>query len=292
MSIPLHALLLSIGIHALWGGNPIAVKFGLEAFPPFWSAFLRFVIGIITVVLWCRFRGIRLWPTLQEWRPILQIGLLFTLQIGIMNLGFESTSGTNASILISTNPLFAALFAHLLIDGDRLNLARITGLLIAFAGVTLTLLNSAATHQALSFGNIGDWLCLLSACLLGYRLISSAQVMKNLDPMRLTLWQMVISLPLYALAGALFETINWHALGPAPVLGLLYQGVIVAGAGFMISLWLISRYRPSVMVSFNFIAPLTGVLASAWLLGERLSAMVLIGAMLLAIGMIMITRAR
>ncbi len=286
LSVPLQAILVSVLIHTLWGGNPIGGKFGLEVFPPAWSALIRFLFGIATIMLWCLYRKHRLWPQAHEWGPIFKIGVLFTLQIFLMNTGFNHTSGINASILISTNPLFAALFAHLMIEGDRLTPMRGLGLLIAFSGVCLTLIQAVGDN--LSFGNLGDWICLTSACLLGFRLIASANVMRQVDPFRLAIWQMVVSLPFYLLIGLSTETINWPALSIAAVLGLAYQGVIVAGLGFMVSLWLISKYRPSVMTGFNFLAPVSGVLLAALLLGETITLMAVTGTALVAAGMVLI----
>ena len=128
LSVPLHAIAIAVIIHALWGGNPIAVKFGLEVFPPYWSAFIRFVVGIAAVLAWAWYRKLRIWPRPEEWLALLIIGLMFTAQIALMNIGIEKTSGTMASILIATNPLFAALFAHLMIAGDRLSVQRTAGL--------------------------------------------------------------------------------------------------------------------------------------------------------------------
>lgn len=287
LSVPLQAILLSILIHTLWGGNPIAAKLGFEVFPPAWSAFIRFVLGIATIALWCLYKGHRLWPQRYEWVPIIKIGSLFTLQILLMNIGFSLTSGINGAILISTNPLFAALFAHLLISSDRLTMTRSVGLIIAFCGVCLTLIQS--TQHGFSIGVTGDWICIASACLLGFRLIASANVMKQVDPFRLALWQMMFSLPFYAAIGIMTETILWSAFSYTVVLGLLYQGVIVAGLGFMASLWLISRYKPSVMTGFSFLSPVSGVLLAAILLGESISSLVIAGTALVAVGMVLIT---
>lgn len=288
LKIPVQAIFLSVIIHALWGGNPVGAKFGLLVFPPYWSAFIRFVFGIITIYIWCRLRGIRMLPTSEEWAPLLWISLLFTVQIGLMNLGLDQTTGVKGSILISTNPLFAAVFAHFLIASDGLKPLKMAGLSLGFVGVVVTILGSGNEGETLDLASSGDWLCLASACLLGFRLISSAKAMKTLNPFRLAMWQMIFSLPLFALAGGFFESICWEELSWAPVLGLAYQGIVVAGVGFMASLWLISRYQASVIVSFNFISPVTGVLLSALLLGEALSSRVLIGVVLLAVGMILV----
>lgn len=288
LKIPLQAIALSVLIHTLWGGNPVGAKLGLVVFPPYWSAFIRFVFGIMTIWIWCRLRGIRMWPTSDEWSPLLWISLLFTVQIGLMNMGLDQTTGINGSILISTNPLFAAVFAHFLLASDGLKPLKIVGLILGFSGVVITLVGVGAESETIKLGNSGDWLCLLSASLLGFRLIASAKAMKSLNPFRLAMWQMIFSLPLFALAGSVFETIRWDMLSWLPIMGLAYQGIVVAGIGFMASLWLISRYQASVMVSFNFIAPVTGVLFSALLLNEALSSGVLTGVVLLAAGMILV----
>ncbi len=294
--LPVSAILLSLLIHTLWGGNVVAGKFGLEVFPPLLSAGIRFVFGVATIWCWCLYRGIRLWPDPAEWLPLLQIAFLFTLQIGLMNFGFANTSGSSAAILISTNPLFAAVFAHYLVGNDRLDLFRSAGLLLAFAGVVLTLYFShsvsgevTGAEASVVLGNVGDWFCLASACVLGYRLIASAIIMRQVDSFRLAFWQMLFSIPVFFILGGMFESVNWSGFSWTAVAGLAYQGVVVAGLGFMVSLWLISRYRPSLMASFNFIAPVSGVLLSVLLLGDRFSAAIAVSVCLVALGMVLLT---
>ena len=289
LAVPLQAILVSIVIHSLWGGNPVAVKFGLEVFGPMWSAFFRFLIGIACVLAWALLRGVRVWPHAGEWRPLLIIAALFTVQIGTMNLGFQHTTGAMGSVLLATNPLFAALFAHLLIAGDRLTLVRSAGLVLAMAGTVVCLLQDADLSR-LDFGAAGNWITLFSATLLGLRLSISARVVRNMDEARVVIWQMLLSLPLFALGGALFETIAWENLGFAPLAGIAYQGVVVAGVGFMVSLYLVKRYTPSVMMSFNFVSPVSGVLLAAWLLDERITVLLLVGMALVAAGLALIAR--
>ena len=139
-SLPLQAVLVSIVMHSLWGGNPVAVKFGLLVFPPMWSAFIRFVIGIVCIAAWAAFRGVPMWPKKGEWRLLMLLGVLFVIQMGTLNIGFNLTKGSIAAILISTNPLFAAFAAHFIIVGDRLSFRKAVGLIIAFGGVAIVLL--------------------------------------------------------------------------------------------------------------------------------------------------------
>jgi O-acetylserine/cysteine efflux transporter len=83
------ALLLS----ALWGANPVAVKIGLADAPPLRLAFLRFVLGgllILAYAWWTRHPDIfRVRP--GEWRVVISLGLIFSVQIGAMNVGIGLT---------------------------------------------------------------------------------------------------------------------------------------------------------------------------------------------------------
>ena len=297
MAIPLRAVVLAIFIHSLWGGNPVAVKFGLLVFPPMYSAFIRFALAILCIFVWAKLKGIRFWPNRDEWPVLLGIGALFTLQIAAMNFGFNMTTGAVASVLISTNVLFAALFVHYLLPGDRITPLKTLGLIIAFLGTVLVLLRGVASEgsvtrslEDLHTTGWGNWMVLLSACLLGLRLIITSKVLQRIDEVRVAVWQMLFSLPLFGIGALSWETIRWENLSWQPIAGLVYQGVVIAGFGFMASFYLIRTYTPSVMVSFNFVSPVAGVLLSVWLLGERTTIHLVIGMVLVAGGLFFIAR--
>lgn len=289
LSVPLGAVLVSIAIHSLWGVNPVAVKFSLEAFPPLTTAFLRFAIGIACIALWARWRGIRLAPERGEWRALWIVAVLFAVQIALMNVGFDHTSGAMGSVLIATNPLFAVMFAHFVVAGDRMTTAKALGLLVAMAGTSLVLLGDVDIGD-LDARAAGNWIVLSSAVMLGFRLSLSARFVRRIDPTKVAIWQMVLSLPLFGAGALLLEDIAWDRVGVGPIAGLLYQGVVIAGVGFTVSYHLMKLYTPSVMMSFNFVSPIAGVLLAAWLLGDRIGALLLAGMALVAAGLYLVTR--
>ncbi|MDA1117959.1 MAG: DMT family transporter [Proteobacteria bacterium] len=293
MSIPARAVFAALAIHTLWGANPVAVKLGLEAFPPLWSGFLRFALGSLCVFAWARLARIPILPERGEWPALLGIGALFTVQIALLNIGFGATTAMNGAVLIASNPLFGVLFAHFLIPGDRVSVARAIGVAIAFGGVALVLSRGApaAIPAAGTWGaGAGDWIVLASACLLGLRLALCGRLLRHMNEVRLTFWQMLVSLPLFAAGALAWEEIRWEQIGVAPVAGILYQGIVVAGLAFTVNFYLMRRYSPSVMISFNFVSPVAGVLLGMAILGERLSAGLLGGMALVALGLVLITR--
>ena len=277
-------MLASIAIHALWGVNPVAVKLGLEVFPPMWSAFVRFLIATICVLLWARYKGINIWPRKGHRLALFVVGGLFTIQIAVMNIGFSLTSGTVASVIQSTNPLFVALFAHFMIVGDRLNIRRVIGLMVAFVGAALVLLRGNGLEGVGLIG-VGGIVVLASSMLLGLRLVLMVKPLRALDEVPVVLWMMTVGLIPFAVGGLLFETIRWENLDWVPVAGLLYQGVVIAGLGFMVFSFLMKRYSPSVVSSFNFVSPISGVLFSMVLLGDHLTVGIMFGVVFVGIGL-------
>ena len=287
--LSLGTVVLAVAVHSLWGGNAVAIKLSLEAFPPMWTAFLRFSIAIVCVALWAGFRGIPMRPKRSEWWWLVLLGVFFSIQIGLMNIGFEHTSGSIGSILMATNPIFAALWAHFLIAGDRLTRQRIIGLFVAFLGAAVVILQSGHIDGATAVG-VGSGLVFLSAALLGCRLAYTGRLLQRMDEVRVVLWQMVISVPVFGVAALMSENIVWERVGLAPIAGIVYQGLVVAGLGFMLLTYLMKRYSTSVITSFNFVSPISGVLLSVLLLGDKITLHVLAGVALVGTGLYLVAR--
>jgi drug/metabolite transporter (DMT)-like permease len=282
-------VVLAVAVHSLWGGNAVAIKLSLEAFPPMWTAFLRFSLAVVCVALWAGFRGIPMRPKRSEWWWLVLLGIFFSIQIGVMNIGFEHTSGSIGSILMATNPIFVALWAHLLVAGDRLTRQRIIGLAVAFLGAAVVILQSGPLDGATAVG-VGSGLVFLSAALLGGRLAYTGRLLQRMDEVRVVLWQMVISVPVFGVAAFMSENILWERVGLAPIAGIVYQGLVVAGLGFMLLTYLMKRYSTSVIASFNFVSPISGVLLSVLLLGDQMTVHVLAGVALVGTGLYLVAR--
>ena len=88
------------------------------------------------------------------------------------------------------------------------------------------------------------------------------------------------------------EIIRWENLGLAPIAGLLYQGIVIAGLGFMVISYLLSRYPPSVIASFNFVSPISGVMLSAMLLGDQITPAIVGGVICVGAGLYFVSRSK
>jgi len=223
----------------------------------------------------------------EELMPFSMLGSLFFIQIWLMNEGFSLSSGAISSVLISTFPLFAAFFSHYMIKGDQLTFLRILGLAVAFLGTSVIVLRRGGLDVE-EFSIWGAAIVLLSAKLLGFRLILSAKMVRQTEPTRVVAWMMILSLGAFMLGGLMFEEIRWENLDWPPLAGILYQGVVIAGFGFMAMGFLYKFYSPTLVSSFGFISPVCGVLLSAWLLDEPLTWSIAIGTVCVGAGLVLI----
>ena len=280
--------LLALLTSVFWGANTVAIKLGLTDAPPLRLAWMRFVVGGAAIAIWAwatgRLAGLRV--AREEWRPMLMLALIFTAQIGTMNIGTSLTSASHASILLNLYSVHTVVLSHFLIPGDRLTVRRVAGVVVAYTGIVVLFAGQSGDGSA---SLLGDAIVFVSAFLLAERLVYLARAVQQLDPVKLLLSQAAVGSALFMLGSALTET------GPTVwtsrlVGSIAYQGILIAGFNFVINLWLLQRYRPSSLVPFFLTQPLFGVVAAALLTGDPLTGELLVAGVAVAIGMGLSTR--
>jgi drug/metabolite transporter (DMT)-like permease len=280
--------LLALLTSVFWGANTVAIKLGLADAPPLRLAWMRFVVGGAAIAIWAwatgRLAGLRV--AREEWRPMLMLALIFTAQIGTMNIGTSLTSASHASILLNLYSVHTVVLSHFLIPGDRLTVRRVAGVVVAYAGIVVLFAGQSGDGSA---SLLGDAIVFVSAFLLAERLVYLARAVQQLDPVKLLLSQAAVGSALFMLGSALTETAPtvWT---PRLAGSIAYQGILIAGFNFVINLWLLQRYRPSSLVPFFLTQPLFGVVAAALLTGDPLTGELLVAGVAVAIGMGLSTR--
>ncbi len=281
------ATALALFLAALWGGNAVAIKAGLSDAPPLRLAGLRFVAGGIVVLGWVVATKQSILPTREEWRPLGWLALVFTVQIAFMNVGQHHTTASNAVVIGSTFPLWTGLFAHYFVRGDRFTPARTIGTLLAYAGVL------AIFAESLGGGSgtwVGDVLMMCSSALLGARNVYTSLAAQRVPLPKLLLTQAVSGVVAFFLVSTLIEPEPW-VLTQRLVLSILYQGVLIAGFGFIAHMWLLKHYLPSGVAAMSLTTPVWGVLLSHVVLGEPLSSTLFVGLALVILGSAVAQRA-
>ena len=280
--LSVKAGVLALVLSTMWAGNPVANKAGLQDAGPLRLGWLRFVLGAIVVLVYAVATRQSFKIYRGELLPLTLLGVLFTVQLGFMNVGQDYTSAGHAVVVTSTFPLWTGVFAHFFVPGDQMSRTRTFGTLIAYSGVVAVFYKSFAISNADFL--VGDLLLLGSAILLGARQVLLSQLGQGIDQHKLLIAQSVFGIFTFIVASLIFESNEPFVLTTRLVVALLYTGVLIAGLGFIGQTWLLKRYLPSRVTVISLSQPVFGVLFSWWILGESVGGELYIGAILVVLG--------
>lgn len=272
----------------LWAGNPIAIKIGLADAPPIRQAWMRFILGGVIVLLWAWATRTPLHIERREVRSLLILGVMFTVQIALMNLGVSYTSVGHVSVLLNAYPIYTVLLAHFFVPGDRLSGSSAVGVVIAYAGIVLLFSHAFSMESEFL---LGDLITSGSAFLLGVRTVYLNRTVQHIDPVKLLLAQVAFSIPCYVVWSILFEAADPFRWTWSLALALSFQGFLVAGFNFILDLHLLKTYKPSGLAAYYLTTPIFGVLQSWLVLGEAITIRLMISAILVIGGITLASHA-
>ncbi len=283
--------LVALGVSFLWSGNIVSLKVGLDTIPPLWIAFWRMLAGTLVVAGWTRAAGSPLLPERALYWPMAILSALFTAQIAVFNLSVHNTSPAYAVILLNTTPVIVNFISHFFVKDDRLTVARLAGLAIAFGGIAYVMTGRPSATLA-PHPLLGNSLMLVSAFLLAIRIVYTQLLVQRMDALRPVIWQMALSLPCFlalalAMEPPLLKPLNYEA-----ILAVLYQSVVVAGFCFVAWTTLLQRYSAGNLSVYSFSVPFFGILLSWLMFGEPITPRLLVGAAAVSVGIATVVRSK
>ena len=276
-------------IVSLIGGGAFSVKLGLQGFPPLKMALFRCILGVIFVGGAGLYYGMSMRMRFKEFSRLLLIAALYTFHTITLNIGTQHTTASRSTIFFSLYPLFTVLFGHFCLPNDRLTLTKTFGIITAFSGVFLAIMPNLRGGSATGY-LIGDLIVILSAGFLGLRITLTKVFVQDIYPYRLLVWLLALNIPCFYVLSYIFEreqSVEWTLVSTA---GLIYQGWIITGFCFLGLTWALRKYKASKLVVFSFLMPISGVLFSHLLLGDKLTFGLLAGTGLVAIGIYLVNR--
>jgi drug/metabolite transporter (DMT)-like permease len=220
---------------------------------------------------------------------LLSLGVIFSIQIGTMNVGLGLTSAAHGAVLLNSYAVHTVVLAHFMIPGDRLTPAKVGGVLVAYAGIVLLFARDFSFQSATL---LGDLVVMGSAVLLGERVVYMARAVQRLDPLKLLVFQSAIGSACFLLASLALERGSPTRSTGALAASLFYQGVVVAGFNFVVSSYLYQKYLASALATCSLTTPLFGVLIAAVVTGDRLNPVLVLSTVMVAAGIGLTVRRR
>ena len=286
---------------ALWGGTPVAVSYSVDLLPPVAVSGLRFGLAALFMCFWCQAEGSSKKLLSHERKWILGGGCLLFFQITFFTMGIDKSNSSHATLLINTFVFWIVAIEHLVLKTLRMNFKQTLGLAIAAGGVFLTFMiyeGREDVSQADSPSLNGDLLLLASAAILAVKILYTQHVVKRMPPGRFILWHDIVGVLLFAMYTMMFEDFTkWSAASgqedfagkvTAAVLGIAYQGILVAGLCFAIQAHLLRKHAAFQISIYSFSTPLFGLLFAFLLRNDPYSPWLPLSAICVAIGIVLV----
>ncbi|MDH4570583.1 drug/metabolite exporter YedA [Pseudomonas sp. BN414] len=260
---PLLLIGAFIALYLIWGSTYLAIRIGVESWPPMLMAGVRFVVAGALMYAFLRWRGVPN-PTWQEWKSAAAIGfLLLSCGNGGVTLAEDlGVASGVAALAVATVPLFALLFG--LIWGQRTTRLEWAGILLGLIGIGL--LNLGSNLQASPLGAV---LIIFAAAAWSFGSMWSKNLKLPAGPMASAAEMLAGGVVL--LAGSL---LSGERLVAAPTLAgwgalayLIVFGSIIAFSSY---LYLLKNVRPAAATSYAYVNPVVAVLLGIGFAGESI----------------------
>jgi len=272
----------------IWGANMAIIKIGARELAPLFMAGLRSLVASLCIYIWMKAKGITVFPSKNILLHGIVIGLLFGFEFSLIYVGLGYTLASRAYILLYTAPFFVALEAHFFLKGDRLNLWKAAGLIMAFAGIVTLFMRDLGSFSLSALP--GDLMILASGAAWGSTTVYLKKYLSSQTvPLQTLFYQVFFSAPLLFLMSIIVEDPILSGFSLITGFSVFYQSIIVAFLSYLIWFELIHHYPVSLLHAFSFFTPVFGVFISGVLiLGEGISPSLIVALTFVTLGMVLV----
>lgn len=221
---------------------------------------------------------------------MLLVGMWVAVQQLMFIYALNWTSASEAGLLISIAPIWTALIGGLT-RMETISAGNWAGILAAAGGVALIVLGGGALDTHIPTRVQGDLLMIVSSLGYGSFMIYSKRIMNGHGALRVMSWSFAFGLLLVAPAGmGQLISADWTRFDLLLWASLLYTGLIAGGYGFVVWYRTIARTTAAKTSVYQYLVPAVSLVGAALLLGDRLTAPQVAGALVVMTGLVLARR--
>ena len=260
---PLPLIAAFFALYVIWGSTYLAIRIGVEYWPPLLLAGIRFVVAGTLMYAFLRWRGAPA-PTWAQWKAAGMIGVLLLAggNGGVTVAEHMGVASGVAALAIATVPLFTLLCGYFW--GARNTRLEWAGIVLGLIGIAM--LNLGSNLQS---SPLGATLLVLAAASWAFGSVWSKHLPLPEGAMASAVEMLVGGVVLLigsALSGEHLQAMpaieGWAALAY-----LTFFGSIIAFNAYM---YLLKNVRPAAATSYAYVNPAVAVLLGIVFVGETI----------------------
>jgi drug/metabolite transporter (DMT)-like permease len=275
----------------IWGGSFIAGRIAAQEIPATTAALARYVIASAALVAMAFAKEGGL-PRLDA-RQWVAASLLGVTGVAAYNylfmVGLETVPASRGSLIMALNPAATMIGAALFLR-EPITAAKIAGTIIALAGVAIEL--SGGNPMSLLHGDaLGRGELALFGCVLGwsaYTLIG--KTVSGVSTLAVTTYAALLGTALLAIVVVARGELALPQASTRAWVALAYMGTLGTAVAFVWFLEGVKTLGPARASIFVNLVPVAAIALAVLLLGEKITAAIIVGAALVIAGVWVINR--
>ena len=275
----LQDILVALIVPITLGFGFVIAKPAFEYFPPFLLMGLRFTITALILIWWFPIpKGL--------FKDLIIVSFIgSTLQYALTYSGLNMIDASSAVLLVQVEVPAGVILAYFLLK-EKPGIKNIIGIGISFFGVYI--LTGAPSLEG-KF--IGILLTLTGATTWAYGAVLAKPLSEKMNPLALTAWLALFSGPPLIIASNIYDGNMMNYFRSASLTSWIivaYIGLIMQPVSYGCWYYVLKRHPIYKVLPVMMLLPITGLVASIFLLGEEPGKYILIGGTIILIGVGMI----
>lgn len=283
-------IMLAAGGAVAFSGKAIIVKlgyrYGVDSVTLIMYRML-FALPIFMAMAWWAGRG-KPAPTWREWRGIVFLGISgYYLSSFLDFLGLQYISASLERLILYLNPTLVMLLG-LLLYRRSVTGRQLLGMAVSYSGIVLVF-----AHELQVQGRhvmLGSVLVFASALMYALYLVYSGELVQRLGSLRLVGLATTVACICCIIQFLLLRPLSAALVAPEVIWLSVINATVCTAAPVLMVMMGIERVGPGLSSQVGMVGPMVTLLLGALVLGEAITAWVLLGTVLVLAGVYVVTR--
>ena len=203
-------------------------------------------------------------------------------------VGLDMTTPINSSIILSTNPIFAFVFAALILR-ERITFLKGTGLAIGLSGVLLLILQNGTPDLA-STTFLGDVYTLVNTISWAFYTVIIKRMLEKYHPVTVMKWTFLFGMLTNIPVGYhQWITTDWASI---PLIAWLQIGFVIVGAtylGYLLIAFGLRQLSPTIVSTYTYIQPIIAAYLATLMEQDHIDIVMITSALLIFAGVFVVS---
>lgn len=285
-------LLVWLLLCLIWGSTWVFIKLGLDDWPPFTFAALRFLLAAL--ILWAivLVRRSKLPRNLRDWARMAWLGVIaFAINFGLVFWGETRIPSGLTAMLQAMIPAFGLILAHRYLPNERLTPAKLAGVALGIVGVAVIFADQMTVAGTPALW--GSAAIVLSSLCVAYSNVQIKLHCGHVETPVLVAGQMVFGvLPLLAMSWLVEDgpfKLRWT---PMATIALVYLAIVGSVIALLLYFWMVKKIDVTKTMLISLVTPVVALLIGWLVRGEAVSWRLALGSAAILSGITMIVLPR